>query len=79
VKDKEQTIRQMLDREKVAAHDAFYVGDTSDDIAHGRQAKVVTFGYMKGYNSPDRIREAKPKYMVESLLDMLSIVRANIN
>ncbi len=79
VRDKEQTIRQILDREKVAAHDAFYVSDTTDDIAHGKQAKIVTFGYMRGYNSPDRIREAKPKYMVESLIDVFNIVRANIN
>ena len=78
VRDKSTMIGELLKREKVSTRDAFFVGDTSDDIAQGKLARVVTFGYTEGYNSPDRLREAGPKYLVNSLLDVLSIVRAQI-
>ncbi len=78
-RDKEEAIRHVLDREKVAAHDTFYVGDTIEDIAYGKKAGVTTFGYTKGYNSLDRILEAAPDYATDSFREILSILRANIN
>ena len=78
VRDKSVVIGELLKREKVSAGDAFFVGDTTDDIAQGKLAGVTTFGYAEGYNSLDRLREASPRYLVNSLLDVLSIVRAQI-
>jgi phosphoglycolate phosphatase-like HAD superfamily hydrolase len=77
-RDKGTLIDEILKRENVDARDAFYVGDTVDDIAQGKRAGVVTFGYASGYNWPDLLRQAKPSYLVDSLLDVLSIVRAQI-
>jgi phosphoglycolate phosphatase-like HAD superfamily hydrolase len=76
--DKSAVINGILQRENVDAHDAFYVGDTVGDIVQGKRAGVITFGYTNGYHWPDLLRQAKPKYLVDSLLDVLSIVRAQI-
>lgn len=76
--DKSAVINGILKRENVDARDAFYIGDTVDDIAQGKRAGVITFGYANGYNWPDLLRQAKPSYLIDSLVDALSIVRAQI-
>jgi len=75
-KNKEMAILEMLDYYKVHARDAFYVDDTADGIEQAKRTGVATFGFTGGYNSPERILKAKPRYVINSLDDVRLVAYA---
>jgi len=75
-RNKEMAILEMLDYYRVHARDAFYVGDTADDIEQAKRTGVATFGFTGGYNSPERILKAKPRYVINSLDDVRMVAYA---
>jgi len=55
------------------ARPAFYVGDTRGDILEGRQAGATTIAVTWGWHNEEKLREAKPDYMVHTPVELLNL------
>jgi hypothetical protein len=74
--DEESVIGNILAYHKVLAQDALYVGSAPSSIYRARKAKVATLCFGDTHHSP--IKETQPDYFIHSLMDTLSIIRAQI-
>ena len=76
--NQENVIRDMLAYYKIPARDALYVGCTATSMGNAKKAGVTTFCFASGYHSPAYIQETKPRYLINFLRDVLSVVRAQL-
>ena len=74
--DKKSAFLKVLKKLSIPAEKAFYVDDTADGILEAKEAGLATFGMTRGYNSPERIRAAKPTYVIDTLDEMVKILES---
>jgi phosphoglycolate phosphatase len=77
-KQKKEKILEVLERCKIPPHRAFYLTDTPEGIEAGRDAGVITMGFIEGYGSPDEIRAAQPDHVISSLEMLTAIHRVPV-
>lgn len=65
-----------LDRLRIAADEAVYVGDSPEDIAMARAAGVYSIAVPGGYPNRDALFAARPDRFAESLAEILSVLDA---
>ena len=63
-----------MDRLRVRAGDAVYVGDSPEDVAMARAAGVKSIAVPGNYPNRDALLAAKPDVFVESLRDAMRVV-----
>lgn len=63
-----------LERLKIAAHEAVYVGDSPEDVAMARAAGVYSIAVPGGYPNREVLLASRPDRFARSLHDVLSIV-----
>lgn len=72
--DKKTMFLEVLKKLSVAPEKTFYVDDTADGILEAKEVGLTTFGITRGYNTPERIRAAKPTYVVDTLDEVIRIL-----
>ncbi|MBW2992339.1 HAD family hydrolase [Candidatus Woesearchaeota archaeon] len=50
------------------------VGDTHVDIEAGKQSKIKTIAYLKGYQSEEKLKEHNPDYTINHLKELLKLL-----
>ena len=73
--NKKEAFRVVLEKLGVKAEEAFYVDDTYDGIQSAKAMGLATFGTVNGYCTRERIKEAKPDYIISSLLAVPEALR----
>lgn len=72
---KDEALIETLDYFGVKAEDTFYLDDTFDGISSARNLGMGTVGFTRGYNSRARILAAKPDFIVDSLYEVIDILK----
>ncbi|MEK7155538.1 MAG: HAD hydrolase-like protein [Patescibacteria group bacterium] len=70
VKDKSETIREVLLSLGMKLEDAAYVGDMTHDIHAARKAGVIAIAVSTGYHSREKLEAEKPDILVDSLTEL---------
>jgi len=70
-------IRMALKQLREEAREAVYVGDTPIDVLAGRKAGVTTVATTRGFSSAERLRRAKPDFIIHNLRELLEIIKEN--
>ncbi len=52
----------------------YYIGDTKGDMIEGREAGSITIAATWGYHSRERLKTAKPDYIVDAPMEIVSIL-----
>ncbi len=64
---KNKALAEVLVHFDVKPEEAFYIDDTHEGISIAKKLGMKTFGFTEGYNTRERIIDAKPTYVVSSL------------
>jgi len=64
---KNEALAEVLIHFDVKPEEAFYIDDTHEGISIAKKLGMKTFGFTEGYNTRERIIDAKPTYVVSSL------------
>ncbi len=76
VYDKRKTINALLNSLNFKPKETMFVGDTAHDIETGKNAGVTTVAITWGYQTKERILEAKPDYVIEDISELKSILKS---
>lgn len=60
-------------RRRYPKHCPYYIGDTKGDIIEARHAGAVPVAAAWGWHDAARLRQGKPRYVLETHLDLLSL------
>lgn len=76
VSNKMEKFKELVKILEVDPKTIFYIDDSYDGVAAAKSAGITTFGFVhKGsYNSEEKIRSAKPDYVIKSLLEIIPII-----
>jgi phosphoglycolate phosphatase-like HAD superfamily hydrolase len=66
--------RLIKDRIKVKPKEALIIGDTEIDIEAGRELGIYTCAITTGLRNKDLIKQTKPDFIIENLLELESIM-----
>lgn len=72
---KERAFREAIARFEIKPDQAFHVDDTFDGLVAAKSIGLTTIGYEKGYNSKERILAANPDFVINSITEILDIVK----
>ena len=67
-------VREALKVIHVDAKDSLYVGDMAEDVQAGRNAGTSTAAVTWGAHSLDRLKPAKPDYILDSVCELLGVL-----
>jgi phosphoglycolate phosphatase len=70
-----EKIRRALKELAQPGDEAYMVGDAVSDIRAARQASIKSIAVGWGHQSPSRLREAKPDYLVKSPQELLELLK----
>jgi len=70
------SVLTIMKREKVAAEETLFVGDSAIDIETARNAGVFTAVITHGFTGEEELRCAAPDHMVQSFGELLALIRA---
>ena len=73
---KETKIHSVLKKEKLHPEEVLYVGDELRDIEASKKAGIYIAAATWGYNARSLLQEAKPNFILESLEDVISILKS---
>ncbi|MBD3170041.1 MAG: HAD-IA family hydrolase [candidate division Zixibacteria bacterium] len=74
VKPAPEALIRLLDYYKVNKNQAIMVGDTINDILAARNAGVRCAAVMGGFDPIEKIKQAKPEWIIESTTELLDII-----
>ncbi len=76
VSDKMGKFKELVKILEVNPKTIFYIDDSFDGIAAAKNAGITTFGFTHegSYNSEEKIKAAKPDYIIKSLLEIIPII-----
>lgn len=74
---KDQALRETAEHFDVCFSEAVYIDDTFDGLASARNIGMRTIGFTGGYNSRERIANANPDFIVDSLRDIIDILKSS--
>ena len=69
-----EAIFKILDATKVPATKAVIIGDTTYDVLAGRNAGIHTIAVTYGIDPSDELKQAKPDFMIDSLIELKKIL-----
>jgi len=72
---KENALRETLEFFKVEAGNSFYADDTFDGMLAAKKVGIVTVGCTWGYNSKQHIMSANPDFIIDSLEELIEIIK----
>jgi phosphoglycolate phosphatase-like HAD superfamily hydrolase len=75
IADKAEKMQEILAREKVNPQNAFYVGDTPEDVLAAKRAGVRAIGLISGFTDETLIRQASPDFYAENFYDVWDFIR----
>lgn len=75
VHDKSEAIHEIMRRNGFDPKETFYVGDMQHDMDAGKAAGVKRIAITTGYDTREKLIEAKPDYIINSLDELLKIVK----
>jgi phosphoglycolate phosphatase len=65
--DKRELLRELLETERLAAREAYMVGDRVHDVEGARANGIAAVGVLWGYGTADELREAAPDHIVDTV------------
>jgi phosphoglycolate phosphatase-like HAD superfamily hydrolase len=65
--DKRQKIHEILQDNKLRAHETLFIGDMQHDIETARHGGIHSCAVLTGYNTLEQLRTAQPDVIVEHL------------
>jgi phosphoglycolate phosphatase-like HAD superfamily hydrolase len=68
-------LRLALRQMNMASSECVYVGDAPQDIEMARRAGVCAIGVLGPFPTEKRLRAARPDFLLESLEDLLDVVK----
>ena len=71
---KDKTISKILKDMKLSKSDVYFVGDEVRDIEAGKKAGIKTIAVSWGYNTKDALAKEQPDYIIDTPLDLKTIV-----
>ena len=71
---KDKTLSKILKDMKLSKSDVYFVGDEVRDIEAGKKAGIKTIAVSWGYNTKDALTKEQPDYVIDSPLDLKTIV-----
>lgn len=74
VKPAPEALTRLLDYYKVNKNQAIMVGDTINDILAARNAGVRCAAVLGGFDPIEKIKQAKPEWIIESTTELLDII-----
>ncbi len=76
---KEPVLRELIEEFKIDPKEAFYVDDTFDCLQAAKRVGVCTIGYIRGYNSFEKVVAANPDHIVDSFFNVMEIIEQGGN
>lgn len=76
ISNKMEKFKELVKILEVDPKTIFYIDDSYDGVAAAKNSGITTFGFIhKGsYNSEEKIRSAKPDYIIGNLLEIIPII-----
>ena len=72
--DKRQLLREVLQRERLAAPDCWMVGDRMHDIRAARENGISCVGVSWGYGTAEELGDAGPDHIVGSMAELCELL-----
>ncbi|MBI2082494.1 MAG: HAD-IA family hydrolase [Deltaproteobacteria bacterium] len=66
-------VHHLMKTMKCLPAETVLIGDSKIDIETGKNARVLTCGYLKGFRSPNEVRQAKPDFVISELRELKSL------
>ncbi|MEG0377324.1 MAG: HAD-IA family hydrolase [Eubacterium sp.] len=76
---KQKKIKKVLKKYDLKQEELLYIGDETRDIESCKKAGVDVAAVRWGYNTSEALERCQPTYMVDSIWDILSIVKNKIS
>jgi len=67
-------IKRLVSKYSLNKEETLYVGDTTGDVDSGKEAGVRTVGVSGGVQDVNVLKESKPDYLFESVMDIKSLI-----
>lgn len=64
-----------LQRLEAKSRETLYVGDTPIDVLAGKKAEVITVAVTWGFSTAERLKQAKPDFIVYSFSELMNAIR----
>jgi phosphoglycolate phosphatase len=74
--DKADLIAHVIERERLTPSQVYMIGDRAHDITGGRTNSTRTIGVLWGYGSEEKIRNARPDVVVDSMTALLAAIKS---
>ncbi|AWW28464.1 phosphoglycolate phosphatase [Acetobacterium sp. KB-1] len=74
---KSKKIKKVLRKHDIKPDEMLYIGDEVRDIEACQKAGVDVVAVKWGYNSPFALEKCKPTFMIDTIWDVIDIVRTN--
>lgn len=78
IKGKEKRLITYLRKLKIASNEVLMIGDTIEEIIIGKDMGSKTVAITNGHSTTARLKTAKPTYLINSLEEVIKIVK-NLN
>jgi HAD superfamily hydrolase (TIGR01549 family) len=67
-------IKSLIEKYNMNPEETIYVGDTIADVNSGKEAGVISIGLFCGVQDVDVLRDSKPDYLFESVMEIRKIL-----
>jgi methionine--tRNA ligase beta chain len=78
VHDKAEDIAETIKRNKFNPEETVFVGDTPHEVQAGKSAGIKTVAVTWGFSKEDKLKAAKPDYIVHNLKELEDIILTKI-
>ncbi len=72
--NKAEMMAYLLEKEKLKAESALYVGDAATDITSAHANKLKVAGVTYGYNTREQLKKAGPDYLIDNIKELIDII-----
>jgi len=74
VHDKSEDIRETIARNNFNPEETIFIGDTAHEVEAGKSGGTKTGAVTWGYNSEDKLKAAKPDFIIHDLKGLEGII-----
>jgi phosphoglycolate phosphatase-like HAD superfamily hydrolase len=63
-------VHHLLERFSLSRENTVLIGDSRIDVETGKNAGILTCGFLGGLRPPEEVREAEPDFVISNLLEL---------
>ena len=74
-RNKQEKLREYIQSNNLLPNETLIIGDTVEELEIGKELGVITVAITHGFCSTSRLKAAKPDYLINSLREVVNIIK----